>query len=64
VERVEYSEAVAAIVDVNAHPGESKAKLLDTKIPEAGEMSMFTPSSGVSWLPYRMTSTTLLRKSA
>src|SRR5438093_9900116 len=29
-----------------------------------GEMSMVTPSSGVNWLLLRITSTTLLRKSA
>ena len=36
----EAGGGVAEVVDVNAQAGQSKAKLLDTKIPEAGEMSI------------------------
>ena len=36
----ESGGAAAAVVDVNAEAGQSKAKLLDTKIPDAGEMSI------------------------
>jgi electron transfer flavoprotein alpha subunit len=36
----ESGGAAAEVVDVNAQSGESKAKLLETKMPEAGEMSI------------------------